>query len=275
MINLWLSSLILLHLTVPSSTFVRSAQLQRAPQRSLSSRLSSAIEPVVGGNKILDSKDDDWKESEISFQPQEGKQFDWFKSWYPLVPVEILDDEIPHRFQLLGMYVVVWKDAVIEGAATFSSKKERPKNARRVGGEWRAFLDECPHRKVPLSEGRVEDDGSLFCSYHGWRFDGKGDLVAIPQFFETDTALERVQANPKSRCNAFPVQVVDGILWVWPESGDNARLESALKPIPRFKIPEGVDESRLWKGPWNYRQLPYGADYFIENVVDGAHVSVR
>jgi len=45
---------------------------------------------------------------------------------------------------------------------------------------------------VPLSEGRVEDDGSLFCSYHGWRFDGKGDLVASPQFFEPDTAFERV-----------------------------------------------------------------------------------
>jgi len=89
--------------------------------------LTSTIEPVVGANKIRDSNDDDWKESETSFQPQEGKKFDWFKSWYRLVPVEILDDEIPHRFQLLGMDVVVWKDAVIEGAATFPLRKSDPK----------------------------------------------------------------------------------------------------------------------------------------------------
>jgi nitrite reductase/ring-hydroxylating ferredoxin subunit len=204
---------------------------------------------------------------------KEDEKFNWFKSWYPVVPVEILDPEVPHKFQLLGMDIVVWNDAPIEGGL-FGSKKKRAKSAKRVGGQWRAFIDACPHRKVPLSEGRVEDDGSLLCSYHAWRFDGQGALVNIPQL-ETDVDLERIKSNPKSNCNAFPTQVVDGLLWVWPDSGEDARLESALKEPPTCKIPQGVSRDKVWTGPWNFRELPYGADFFLENVVDPAHVEVR
>lgn len=204
---------------------------------------------------------------------KEEETFNWFKSWYPLVPVEILDPEVPHKFQLLGMDIVVWNDAPIEGGL-FGPKKKRAKNAKRVGGQWRAFVDACPHRKVPLSEGRVEDDGSLLCSYHAWRFDGEGALVDIPQV-ETENELARIKSNPKSNCNAFPTQVIDGLLWVWADSSDDARLESALKEAPICQTPEGVSQEKIWFGPWNFRELPYGADYFLENVVDPAHVEVR
>jgi phenylpropionate dioxygenase-like ring-hydroxylating dioxygenase large terminal subunit len=204
---------------------------------------------------------------------KEDGTFNWFKSWYPVVPVEILDPEVPHKFQLLGMDIVVWNDATIEGGL-FGSKKKRSRSAKRVGGQWRAFIDACPHRKVPLSEGRVEDDGSLLCSYHAWRFDGQGALVNIPQL-EKEDDLERIKSNPKSNCNAFPTQVVDGVLWVWPDASDDARLESALKEPPTCQTPQGVSQDRLWIGPWNFRELPYGADYFLENVVDPAHVQVR
>jgi nitrite reductase/ring-hydroxylating ferredoxin subunit len=145
---------------------------------------------------------------------------------------------------------------------------------KRVGGQWRAFIDACPHRKVPLSEGRVEDDGSLLCSYHAWRFDGQGALVNIPQL-EKEDDLERIKADPKSNCNAFPTKNVDGLLWVWPDAGDDARLESALKEPPTCNTPQGVDQDRLWIGHWNFRELAHGTDYFIENVVDPAHVEVR
>ena len=202
------------------------------------------------------------------------EQFNWFKAWYPLTPVEILDPEIPHRYQLLGMDLVVWRDGAIEGRE-FGSKKKRSKKAERVGGEWRVFMDECPHRKVPLSEGRVEDDGTLLCSYHGFRFDGNGDCIDIPQISKTEEfSLERVAANPKSHCNSFPVRIIDGLLWVWPETGDDARIESALTEPKNYRLSDDVDTDRLWYGPWNYRELPYSADYFIENVVDPAHVGV-
>ena len=52
-------------------------------------------------------------------------EFDWFKAWYPLVPVEYLDPEIPHHYTLLGMDLVVWNDGKVPGAS-FQSKKDRP-----------------------------------------------------------------------------------------------------------------------------------------------------
>ena len=66
---------------------------------------------------------------------EEKSDFDWFKNWYPVVPVEFLDEEVPHRFQLLDMDLVIWKDAAVEGGS-FKSKKERKKGAKRIGGEW-------------------------------------------------------------------------------------------------------------------------------------------
>jgi nitrite reductase/ring-hydroxylating ferredoxin subunit len=137
---------------------------------------------------------------ELEPEPKkEDETFNWFKSWYPVVPVEIMDPEVPHKFQLLGMDIVVWNDAPIEGGL-FGSKKKRAKNAKReTGGQWRAFVDACPRRKVPLSEGRVEDDGSLLCSYHAWRFDGEGALVDIPQV-ETEDELARIQSQVELQC---------------------------------------------------------------------------
>jgi len=202
----------------------------------------------------------------------DSELFNWFKAWYPLVPVEILDPETPHRFELLGQAIVVWNDGPVKGNEQFGSKKKRPRGAQRVEGTWRAFVDQCPHRKVPLSEGRVEDDGTLLCSYHAWRFDGEGSCVAIPQLSEQGDNIERIKSNPKASCNSFPTKVINGVLFVWPSSDENAVLESELTPV--VHRPAAEDRDIVWEGPWNFRQLPYGADWFLENVVDSAHVSV-
>ena len=131
------------------------------------------------------------------------------------------------------------------------------------------------HHSVPLSEGRVEDDGSLMCSYHAWRFNGEGETIDIPQ---TPTSeLEMIKSNPKSKCNSFPVQIVDGVLWTWPDASDDGRIEAALTSIPVNNYggrDVGEDDELVWKGTWNFRELPYGHDFFLENVVDPAHVPV-
>lgn len=167
---------------------------------------------------------------------------------------------------------VIWNDGPMDKSSIFGPKKNRVKGAKKTNGNWRVFVDQCPHRKVPLSEGRIEDDGSLLCSYHGWRFDGDGTVISIPQL-TSDNELEKCKSNPKSSCNSFPVQIIDGILWVWPDSSRNSSLESALTKVPDLRI-ENVKDENVWKGPWNFRELPYGHDFFIENVVDPAHVGV-
>jgi phenylpropionate dioxygenase-like ring-hydroxylating dioxygenase large terminal subunit len=227
---------------------------------------SNFVEDIWNGKEVVESG-----------LVQNRQKFDWFKAWYPVVPVEILDREKPHRFELLGQSIVVWNDGPVENNnGLFQSKKSRRKGSKRIDGNWRVFVDECPHRKVPLSEGRVEDDGSLLCSYHAWRFNGEGSCISVPQINVQENAdtLTRILNNPKTSCNAFPTKVVDGLLFVWPSSDANATLESELTPLPLPKQSGIATTNGRWEGPWNYRELPYSADYFFENVVDPAHVGV-
>ena len=64
----------------------------------------------------------------------------------------------------------------------------------------------CAGRLAPLSEGRIEpSDGTLMCSYHGWRFAGDGACVAIPQ--ATDArAQAAASASPRSCVVMHPAQ---------------------------------------------------------------------
>lgn len=48
-------------------------------------------------------------------------------------------------------------------------------------------------RLAPLSEGRLESDGNLLCSYHAWRFNGEGKCVALPQAKNEEQFLEIVK----------------------------------------------------------------------------------
>ena len=47
-------------------------------------------------------------------------------------------------------------------------------------GEVVAFDDRCCHKRFPLSQSRLLDDGHLECAYHGLCYDTSGRCVAIP-----------------------------------------------------------------------------------------------
>jgi phenylpropionate dioxygenase-like ring-hydroxylating dioxygenase large terminal subunit len=179
------------------------------------------------------------------------ESFQWHQQWYPVAVVEFLDPGKPHALQLLGLNVVLWRDG------------QR---------QWQCFADACPHRLAPLSEGRIEADGTLLCAYHGWRFDAQGACTKIPQSQTPELeALHR--NNPKACAIAYPTQEAQGLLWVWAESGAGGLANSTTR-APRL-IPE-LDGSndQVVKLFWNIRDLPYGWDYFMENVADPAHVPV-
>lgn len=252
------------------------------PFRRISPKASiSSSNSVAGGQETAKPVS-----AQVVAKKTNDEQFDWFKSWYPLVPVDMLDPEKPHAFELLGESIVVWNDAPIEGSgAVFRSKKKRLRQQKRNVdvGQWRVFVDACPHRKVPLSQGRVEDDGTLLCSYHAWRYNGTGACVAVPSIKtatsndcnnNNNNALARILASPLSSCTSFPTQVVNGLLFVWPSADENAALESALTPVVVHRPAEDLQQRDASVGPWAYFQLPYGADFFLENIVDPAHVFV-
>lgn len=60
------------------------------------------------------------------------------------------------------------------------------------------------------------------------------------------------------------------IIWVWGEAGPDAGLESALAPmplIPELDDEEGVKDGRVSAMPVSHRDLPYGWDTMMENLL--------
>ena len=190
-------------------------------------------------------------EIELTKAKETEEIFQWTKQWYPVAVVKFLDPSRPHSMQLLGKNMVLWRDNQ---------------------GKWNCFEDFCPHRLVPLSEGRVESDGTLLCAYHAWRFNSEGKCVSIPQSKDKETEAKNC-ANSSSCATVYPTQERQGLLWVWPESGSTALIESRLRK-PRV-VPElEASPERVFQTFWYIRDLPYGWDYFMENVADPAHVPV-
>ncbi len=80
---------------------------------------------------------------------------------------------------------------------------------RDAAGQAAALLDRCPHRNLPLSAGEVVE-GTLRCSYHGWRFGSGGQCAHIPAF-TGDPSRQAYAAT------AYPVQEQQGFVWVWAD----------------------------------------------------------
>ena len=174
-----------------------------------------------------------------------GSEFNFFQQWYPISPVEDLDPKRPTPVTLLGLGLVIWK----------------PSNAN----QYCVFLDQCPHRLAPLSEGRVDEKtGHLMCSYHGWQFDPQGTCTYVPQA-ENPNLIAKDQHQLCAV--AFPCQQENGLLWVWPDalSADIAKS----KPLP---LSPQVDASKGFVWSSFVRDLEYDWQTLVENVADPSHV---
>ena len=105
--------------------------------------------------------------------------FDWNEAWYPFYNLEDMDKSKPMKVKILNQDIVVWwdqngtnKEALNQGLSLNFHRGETThvEDVKSLKGCWRAYKDECPHRLVPLSEGRVNEKGELECPYHGWTF---------------------------------------------------------------------------------------------------------
>lgn len=158
--------------------------------------------------------------------------------------VNLMDKQRPYPVTLLGQAYVVWWDS--------------------AASQWRVAQDRCPHRLAPLSEGRVEADGTLACSYHGWRFDGSGRCSTIPQIGDPK-AHAAALASPRSCLRVFPTQVKSSLLFVWLESGPEAEAEAAAKQIP---MPSVIEES---PSPFTVTEVPIDLPMWLEQGFDPSH----
>jgi len=193
---------------------------------------------------ILPKDDLKLKDSQRS-QPaggQDGDRFDWQEVWYPVFYIEDLDKTKPAKFTLLERDLVIWWD--------------------RHTNTWQAFDDRCPHRLVPLSEGRIAEDGLLECPYHGWAFKGDGSCDRIPQQTEGGTAH-----TSKRACVAtLPTAERQGLLFIYAGKPENA----AQVQIPIIE-PLETDTDK-WTLFGTFRDLPYDAITLLENVLDASHL---
>ena len=173
-----------------------------------------------------------------------AEAYDWRAHWYPVAYVADVEKDAPLTFTLLGEPLVFWRDK---------------------SGEMRCVADRCPHRLVPLSEGRVNETGELECGYHGWTFTGEGKCTSIPQI-EQGTGLETALKSPRSCVAAYPTKEAQGMLWVYPTSMDKAPATLPDLPlIPEYDDPECVCQDI-------FRDLPMDWATLLENVMDVSHV---
>ncbi|HEY6052450.1 MAG TPA: Rieske 2Fe-2S domain-containing protein, partial [Gaiellaceae bacterium] len=71
---------------------------------------------------------------------------------------------------------------------------------RADDGEVVALDARCAHKRSPLWDGKLLDDGSLECAYHGFAYDAEGRCVAIPALHDQ---ADRIPATARQR--RFPV----------------------------------------------------------------------
>lgn len=145
--------------------------------------------------------------------------------------------------------------------------RDRPVGVTRLGEKlvfWRdaegrvhCLRDQCAHRGVALSAGRVLPDGRLQCPFHGFEYDGSGRVRVIPANSRTSPVPEQF------RVRAYPTHEAHGFVWVW--WGEN--------PPENLQPPRFFDD--LGEG-FTYGQVidPWEAHYsrVIENQLDPIHL---
>jgi len=169
-------------------------------------------------------------------------QQNWQQRWYPVAYLDDLDRRRPTPFTVLGLDLVLWFEP--------------------ASGAWRAFADVCPHRLVPLSDGRINARGELECPYHGWSFGGEGQCTAIPQ--ATAEQQPTASASPRAQCQRFATAAAQGLLFVF--AGDPTLAGTVPLPlVPALEEPG-------WLVQGTFRDLPMDALTVLENVLDVSHV---
>ena len=177
---------------------------------------------------------------------KDTNKFNWQKNWYPASPVSFLETDAPNAIKILGLEMVVWK----------------------TKDGWSCLEDSCPHRRAPLSLGFIDaNKDALVCRYHGWEFAKDGKCVDIPM--SIDENANSTACNSKKSCaSEYPCKVHAGVVWVWPETGADAFLESSVKKCAteNFSELQGAGDNE-----WGMVELPVGYNPALENQFDPSH----
>ena len=128
---------------------------------------------------------------------------------------------------------------------------------RRLDGTPVALEDACPHRKLPLSQGRLQED-RVVCGYHGLTFDCTGACVEAP--------TQRGNIPKRAVVRSYPVVDRYRLLWIWMGDPEKANPDDIFE-IENFDNPK-----------WGYTEggmLPIECNYLwvVDNLLDPSHVA--
>lgn len=153
-------------------------------------------------------------------------------------------------------YVAAWGHEVDRSLRQVVVLGEKVCLFRTEGGEVIALEDACPHRKLPLSRGRLKGD-TVECGYHGLTFDCAGQCIWAP-------GEGRIPSAAKVR--PYPVHERYGLVWIW--MGNAAIADAAdIIDIPNFGSPDwGLNTGDAMALQCNYLLM-------CDNLLDPSHVA--
>ena len=127
---------------------------------------------------------------------------------------------------------------------------------RKTDGAVAALEDACPHRKLPLSMGRIKGD-NVECGYHGLTFDCTGACTRVP-------GAEKIPHV--ARVQSYPIAERYGLLWIWMGAAHLADPAKIFQ-VDHWEDPAwGVNKGESMTLECNYL-------YMTDNLLDPSHVS--
>jgi phenylpropionate dioxygenase-like ring-hydroxylating dioxygenase large terminal subunit len=154
-------------------------------------------------------------------------------------------------------YVASWADEVGDGLYPVEILGEKICLFRSESGTPVAFENYCPHRRLPLSMGRLKGD-QLECAYHGLTFGLDGFCISAP------TNDQQIPAGALVR--RYPCEERYGLIWIWMGDADQAALEQIFT-VEHFDDPA-----------WGYNRgeaidVECHYEYINDNLLDPSHVA--
>ncbi len=153
-------------------------------------------------------------------------------------------------------YVAAWPEEVPPGEILSRTVCNEPMVLfRDREGRPAALEDRCCHRQMPLALGRLEQDCTLRCMYHGLRFEADGSCVEAPG-----------QANvpAAARVRAFPCVERHGYVWVWPGEAELADPDLIQDIFERNDHPD-------WTSVHGTIHLQANYTLLADNLIDTTH----
>lgn len=153
-------------------------------------------------------------------------------------------------------YVAAWGHEITDSLKQIVVLNEKICIYRNSAGEIVALEDACPHRKLPLSKGRIRGD-MVECGYHGLTFDCSGKCTSAPGSGDIPKNAE---------VHAYPTHEKYGLVWIWTGEAERADPDTIFL-IENYDDPNwGINRGVAMDLDCNYLLM-------TDNLLDPSHVA--